>query len=584
VAICGTAAELEGVTLENGMRLDRVRLKWRPQALYGGYIDEARIEKDGLVARGGMQILADAVRFWGTVADWSVRAKLGRQIQVEASAKRLRGGISDLALRAHGEGKRGLLDALSLKISGEKWRALGPAKLRVVDGGLAVRGLILAKGEERIRIDAAGDRRHVIADASVVTKNQSPIGELPIAADLHGEADLRSGKLQVDGTLETRALDGKIAGTLVVRGTVDHPEPEARLHGDGLKVDFGGEKLPVDARMRIHDGVIDFEQVKLVKDKSLVLASGSAPLDGSSLVALIDAHRMPLQHGQMAAFLDGELLLRMRRDASGKLRGEFSVERGEAKMGTLAVDRDLQEIGPLEDVKFAQEKKNETFVLATANGFSAKLSGPFRVHGPDIEVDLQGSVRVDDGLLRGRIGSKPGGWIDVYGHRYELERVNLNFDDSSVDIQLKRGRPDAIVYIDLRGPLDRAKVTLRADPPIYDQTQLAALVVNGDAGAARSDDRQELAGALSSVILGRLKSQLAPQLPIDVFKLDSDRVEAGKLFGERLYLAYVHNNTNAPHTNHDQAQAELRLPRGLRLETSYGDVGGSLDLSWLKRF
>jgi hypothetical protein len=111
-------------------------------------------------------------------------------------------------------------------------------------------------------------------------------------------------------------------------------------------------------------------------------------------------------------------------------------------------------------------------------------------------------------------------------------------------------------------------------------------VMNGDLGARR--DARDLAGALSSAVLGRIKRELLPQLPLDVFKLDDDRIEAGTLFGERLYLAWVHNQVTPDmvrHMNHDQAQVELRLPRGWLLESLYGDQGvGSIDLSWMRRF
>jgi autotransporter translocation and assembly factor TamB len=155
---------------------------------------------------------------------------------------------------------------------------------------------------------------------------------------------------------------------------------------------------------------------------------------------------------------------------------------------------------------------------------------------------------------------------------------------------LTRERPEATIIVELRGPLEHPKLTLTSEPPIYDPDQLAALVVSGDPSAVRGDSSQvaQMTAALSAAVVGQLKSELLPQLPVDTLKLEAMRIEAGKLLAERLYVAYVHQTvapSDARHMNVNQAQLEVRLPRGWTLETLYGDSSvGSVDVSWTRRY
>src|SRR6185436_17907143 len=90
-----------------------------------------------------------------------------------------------------------------------------------------------------------------------------------------------------------------------------------------------------------------------------------------------------------------------------------------------------------------------------------------------------------------------------------------------------------------------------AEPSIYSQAEIAAMILSGDSGASRVSERSldsHVVGALSGIVVGKLRSRIAPHLPIDVLKVDVERgagreearLEAGTYLTEALYVSYVH--------------------------------------------
>jgi autotransporter translocation and assembly factor TamB len=316
----------------------------------------------------------------------------------------------------------------------------------------------------------------------------------------------------------------------------------------------------------------------------------------------VAAAHLPIVRGKVAAWLDGELRLHVERSGAG-LASTLTLVRGTAHLGPIAAERSLQDVGPLADVTYVDAPPGDGGMaltlqrLGTAMAVTATIPGPFHVESPDLRVDLQGALHLGAGAgplrVRGAVTGRPGGWIDLYGRRFQIATLQLTFSEGvpapTLAVRLKRERPEATLIIDLAGPLDHPKLTLSSEPPIYDPAQLAALVVSGDPSAIRGDSSQaaQMTAALSAALVGQLKSELLPQLPVDTFKLEGARLEAGKLLGERVYVAYVHQ-TVAPgdvrHMNSNQAQLELRLPHGWTIETLYGDGSvGALDVSWKRR-
>jgi len=105
-------------------------------------------------------------------------------------------------------------------------------------------------------------------------------------------------------------------------------------------------------------------------------------------------------------------------------------------------------------------------------------------------------------------------------------------------------------------------------------------------------------GALSSLIIGKLKDQLAPSLPIDVIKVETGnegytglgetRLEIGKYITDSVYLSYAHqfgSTSGTRRVNANEATLEYRFLKRYQLETAFGDAAvGRLNFYWTIRF
>src|SRR5581483_1595404 len=81
-----------------------------------------------------------------------------------------------------------------------------------------------------------------------------------------------------------------------------------------------------------------------------------------------------------------------------------------------------------------------------------------------------------------------------------------------------------VIAIELTGTARRPHLAFTSDPPVYGEAQVIGLVVSGDPAAPRVSDRtleQKVTGAVSNLLLGRLKDAIAPSLPIDVIHVET---------------------------------------------------------------
>ena len=168
-----------------------------------------------------------------------------------------------------------------------------------------------------------------------------------------------------------------------------------------------------------------------------------------------------------------------------------------------------------------------------------------------------------------------------------------------LDIKLTRQLPNSRIFVSLSGTASRPTITLGSDPPLYDSTQVLAIVLGGDPDSRTPRDQtstgDKAVGALSGLIIGKLKDQILPGLPIDVLKVgtgsdgfSSTRLEVGKWIGERIYVSYVHQfgaTTGIRRKNSNEGAVQYRVGHGFSIDTRFGDAAvGALDFFWTLRF
>jgi translocation and assembly module TamB len=275
----------------------------------------------------------------------------------------------------------------------------------------------------------------------------------------------------------------------------------------------------------------------------------------------------------------------------------------------------VQKIGPHDDVRFvdegaktADQAMREAAAAAPARQLDLRaIAGPVYVRGKDLDLELDSHLHVTtnkDGApsINGVVQIRRG-HVDITGQRFEFEPGQLSFTGSpepQLAIRVSHQFPDAQVSVELRGTPAKPELRLSSDPAIYDQAQIVSLVLTGQAGGQPSTGGSfDPTAAIATTVLGKLADQLAPELGLDVLRVESvthagdqastgereTRVEVGKYVTERIYLSYAHVFGGSQNQNANEAQAEYRVSRRWLVQTVFGDAGaGGIDALWTYRY
>jgi autotransporter translocation and assembly factor TamB len=616
-----------------------------------GFAPPGRGRADDLDIVARLQGASDELSVWAAarygdaplvVMDGTLRAPLGRVLRGErppreAMAIRVDARVPSFDLARLGgvvggvvsgaATVRGTVAAPSLTVS-----ARGD---RVRVGELAVPKVALEAKADRARAEVAIEAR------SGVRKGTAP-GRLSITArvPLADPAGPIDGSLRASGfafawggvrgatarderddiTAGARA-SGVVDAALALSGMRDRPTVRGYVAGRALGLAIAALGRPLhDGRLRIDvsDDALVLSELSLVSGgEGRVTARGRLALDGlrpTHVEATVEAKRLPIIQSGLAAEVDAKLAIRGARTAEG-MAGTITVEEGSARLPRLATGRKLQSTGPLEDVVFVDAEAKRRAERRSSDGDGrpkvtviARIPGPFRVRAPELNADLQGTIEiVVDAQGRVRLGGSAEaqeGTFELLGRRYTIERARVAFTGATppnpaIDVRLARQLPTARIFIALQGTVSQPTITLGSDPPLYDSAQVLAIVLGGDPDARTPRDQPRVedraVGALSGLIIGRLKEQVLPGLPIDVLKVDTGpeglattRLEVGKWLGDRVYVSYIRQfgaTTGIRRRNSNEGAVQYQVGRGVSIGTRFGDAAvGALDLFWTLRF
>lgn len=431
---------------------------------------------------------------------------------------------------------------------------------------------------------------------------------------LHLEAQLPAGQpLQARLQMHELAIAlEEVGGLRTLEGTLssDLQLSHAKLSGS-LKVDHGAFAAGSDPRryhdltidLQAHDGNVELRRLALQAGDGKLSAHGKFAHDGLELTAIdlvAEADRFPFQRGNARAWIDARVTMQAERK-DNVLQGKLVVEKGSAELPARRPGRALRSTAPLEDVVFVGEPEPKPRRAPFAADVIAHIPGPFSVQSPELSADLKGEldVRIADGEARlyGHAETRSGR-VELLGRRYHIERARVSFDgspDPALDVRITREVSHATVVIEVHGTLKNPDLVLASDPPIYDSAQVIGMIVSGNPDNLRvGSNDADLAGAISGILVNRILDGIAPNLPIDVLKIETSasfnasRLEIGKYLTERIYIAYVHQfgseMSGLHRENSSEANLEYRFKRNYTLDVRYGDAGsGSVNLSWTLR-
>lgn len=343
------------------------------------------------------------------------------------------------------------------------------------------------------------------------------------------------------------------------------------------------------------------------------------------------AKNFPVAAGAYSVWLDTQVELTGQSDGQ-TLRTRIAIPSGNVQVPKLSASQNVQALGPLADVEFvdaagrraraealaaeqaeqreAGPRKAVPFLPAHTQ-VTVEMPGPFVISGPEVKTDLQGHVDAElhseggargDPIIHGDLHAL-NGWLEILGRRYQIDRAQVSLSgevppNPLLDISISRKVEDATIYILITGTAQKPVISFRSDPATYDQGQIIAMVLSGSSRGGGTIQQQAL-GALSSLVVGKLKDQLGAAVPVDVIKFDvggsdamganQSSIEIGKYLRDNLYLSYTHRFGN-PSTilrrmNNDQVALEWWFLRNYQLHIMGGDQGvGALNLYWYKRF
>lgn len=501
--------------------------------------------------------------------------------------------------------------------------ALGAQKLIKVQADIAQKA---AGGSGSLSLDAAVP----LPFAMTATAFQAALVANHFRLDYQAKKGTRASVRLVRGILDSN---------LTLRGNAPQPLVLGSLDlRDGQLSTAALPQLLRDIVVKLRakpDGILKLEQAAARAEKGRIRAEGGVQLVAGTLrnidlAATID--NFPVPAGSLGMWLDTKLEV-VGRAPDDTLRVKVTIPHGTVRLPKLTSgnDSDVQALGPLEDVRFidaaaraaaaeaeaeaerrsaaAQKKEAHSAppLLPQRTLVSVDLPPAFMVTGPEVKTNIQGhldaelSAQQPSGpILTGEIRTL-GGWVEILGRRYQLDRAQVSMSgevppNPLLNIVLWRKLDDTTIYIQVGGTARKPSITFRSDPAIYDQAQVIGMVLSGSRGGSI---QQQALGALSGLLVGKLKDSLGKAVPLDVIKLDvggndasganQSSLEVGKYLRDNLYLSYTHRfgspSTILRRLNNDQVALEWYFLPDYQINLMGGDQGvGSLNLYWTKRF
>jgi autotransporter translocation and assembly factor TamB len=464
-----------------------------------------------------------------------------------------------------------------------------------------------------------------------------------------GSWDGSAGELQVDGVeSDGGALEVRLAGrpgalrdgTLTIKATkfdlvpvlVFAPGPpgaasgqlDANLTFTGLDLrttKIAGELHLRDGRVPIApevgtlrqakiDAVIVDHEMKLLVDGTLgagsiavtgtVALDGAVPSGGKANITLHDVSPI----GEVEPRISAEITATLSHDHD-RWHADLVVDRGEV---VVPEDRGeaLDPRGAPPDMMFASDDRvtrrpvvrqvpERPILLVTLALRST------RVESEEFRGLVKGRLELGtDGHAFGLFGGIEAdrGDLDLFGHRYDVERAGVHFDgslDPLLDVRITHDFSDVTTVTEVRGRASNPELTLSSDPATYSQSELLGFLLGGEPGgdAPGGTAADRVASAGTSYVANKIGDYVRKALPIDLDVLRyeaasssrSAAVTVGTWITPALFLAYRRHLTARPDENTGEGELQYWLSRRVVIEGVVGDRGYSgVDLLWRRRY
>lgn len=566
-------------------------------------LHENGLTGDGAVTIGGLP----AIRLHGALRSTAPVASIDwRRAPIELAATTRN---FDLA-------KLGMIEGLGGHLDGQL-RLLGSVAQPRGQAALSSRDLTIGK-TRFLTFEASGERSGQELSAKLLA-TQPDGGKLDASGRVGDDGALR-GELVAERLLldlkgdqlpGIRLLRGQLDSKLTLAGTMAQPQ----LTG-ALQLQRGEVRVPstsmayrdLEAKVTMAASGVQIEYLRVAAgDKGKASLTGRLVMTRfrpTSLAGEIVLRQFPIMQQGFGVLVDAEVKVEGKRNAEGHLAGRVRIAKGQAQLPELQSTRMLHSTAKLADVKIVER------VLPPGEApkrvgieIGARFEEPFLIKGKELRVMARGGLVIDltgtEPALRGAIRLESGGWIELFGRRYGIERGRVAFErspDPVLDVRITRSTPSATIGVDVTGSAQRPQLSFWSSPPVYDATQVAGLILSGDPGSngvSAAGLQQQALGVVSTLIVNRLKQNLIPELPIDVLRFGTTstqgaQIEVGKYLTEKLYVGYAYQvaeqRIGTRRLNRNEGRLSYQLGRSWQAEASFGDAGnGGLDFYWTWR-
>jgi TamB, inner membrane protein subunit of TAM complex/Domain of Unknown Function (DUF748) len=440
---------------------------------------------------------------------------------------------------------------------------------------------------------AGAAKLQALADATVTIK-ATKFDLVPLLAFLPGPAGGAAGML--DANLTMKGLDLRTTQLSGEVHLLDARIPIAPSVGTLRRAKIDAIIADHEIRLAV-DGKLGHGTVVMT---GAIALDGAAPNGGNAKLTL----RKISPIGSVEPEISADITATLTR-SENQWKANLVVDHGFVVVSTDRGEA-LKPVGAPTDMMFANGKKvtrrpmdkeapaNPIFVIDIA-------LHPTRVESEEFRGQLNGKLEITaDGDAIGLVGTvaADAGDLDLFGHRYYVERAAVTFDgslDPLLDVRITHDFPDVTTITQVRGRMSAPELVMSADPGTYSQGQLLGFLLGGDPGGdpQNSSATDKVEGAGASFVANKLGGYVKKALPIDIDVLryeaasatGSAAVTVGTWVTHTLFLAYKQHLAARPDENSSEGNLEYWMTRRLMLDGTAGDRGyNGLDLLWRKRY
>ena len=417
---------------------------------------------------------------------------------------------------------------------------------------------------------------------------------VPLLAFLPGPAGGASGTL--DANLTVTGLDArttKLAGEIhLADGRVPIAPSVGTLRRAKLDAIITDHQIQIGLDGKLGQGTVVV--------KGAIALDGAAPSGGNATITLRGVSPI----GAVEPKITADVTARLTHDAR-QWKADLVVDRG-----TVIVSSDrgeaLKPVGAPTDMVFVSGKRvtrrpmtkevptNPIFVVGItlhstrveSEEFRGLIKGKLEIRADGDTIGILGGIDADSGDL------------DLFGHRYYVERAGVHFDgpiDPLLDVRITHDFPDVTTATEVRGRMSQPELNMSSDPGTYSQGQLLGFLLGGDPGGdpQNSSATDKVTGAGASFVANKLGGYVRSALPIDIDVLryeaasanSSAAVTVGTWLTHTLYLAYRQHLGARLDENASEGEVAYWLSRRVVVEGTAGDRGvAGVDLLWRKRY